>query len=275
MAESAPSPYVEQEDAGEGIRLIRLNRPERLNAFSLADMQELHRCLDHTAEDRDVRVVVLTGGGRGFCAGNDIRGGSDASGVPASWDRGPVATFEVQSAYSAVTLRMRSLPQPIIAAVNGPAAGGGFTLALAADLRYAAESAVFVASFVRIGLSGCDMGTSWLLSRLVGRGYASDLLLTGRIVGAAEARDMGIVLEVVEDGRVVERALEAARLIVRNSPFGVMMTKQVMWTTLEIPGLSASIDLENRTQVLASRTDDFVEASKAFRAGRDAEFRWR
>ena len=181
-------------------------------------MADLLDTLTALGQDRTVRVVVLTGEGRGFCSGNDIRGDGDGlPDRPASWDRGPVATFDVQSLYSEVTLRMRSLPQPLIAAVNGPATGGGFTLALACDLRYSARSAVFAASFARVGLSGCDMGTSWLLTRLVGRGHASDLLLTGRIIDSTYAKEIGIVLDVVDDGKVVDRAVEAARAIVGTS----------------------------------------------------------
>ena len=167
---------------------------------------------------------------------------------------------------------MRSMRQPIIAAVNGAAAGGGFALTLACDIRVAAASARFNVAFVRIGLSGCDIGVSWLLPRLIGAARAYELMLTGRFLGAAEARTIGLVLDVVPDGSVVEAALAEAELILANSPFGVHMTKEVMWSQLEIGSMTAGIDLENRTQLLASTAGDMAEAMAAFIEKRPPRF---
>jgi enoyl-CoA hydratase len=158
---------------------------------------------------------------------------------------------------------MRSLPQPIIAAVNGPAAGGGFALVLGSDVRIASESARFNAAFIRIGLSACDIGTSWLLPRIVGAARAQELMLTGRLFGAEEALRIGLVTDVVPDTALEDAVLAKAAEIMLNSPIGVALTKEGMWSALEIPGLQAAIDLENRQQIMASFSDDAAEARRA------------
>jgi enoyl-CoA hydratase len=168
--------------------------------------------------------------------------------------------------------RMRSLRVPVIAAVNGAAAGGGLALVLAADIRFAAPAARFNAAFVRIGLSGCDIATSWTLPRLVGAGRAHEMMLTGRFVDADEAARIGLVLEVVDADRLLERALEEAELVMRNSPMGVAMSKEVMWAALEMPQ-AAAIDLENRTQVMLGQTADATEARDAFLDKRSPSYR--
>ncbi|HEY6427476.1 MAG TPA: enoyl-CoA hydratase-related protein, partial [Acidimicrobiales bacterium] len=169
-----------------------------------------------------------------------------------------------QTHIAALVPKLRSLHQPVIAAVNGAAAGGGLALALASDVRIASESARFNVAFVRLGISGCDIGVSWLLPRLIGASRAWELMLTGRIIESAEADRIGLVLRIVPDDALAETALETARLIAANSPWGVRMTKEVMWSQLEIPSLRAGIDLENRTQVLSSFTGDMAEAVAAF-----------
>jgi enoyl-CoA hydratase len=160
----------------------------------------------------------------------------------------------------------------VIAAVNGPAAGGGLALALASDVRLAAASARFNVAFVRLGLSGCDIGVSWLLPRLLGASRAWELMLTGRIIDAAEADRIGLVLKTVPDDRLLEEALVTARLIAANSPWGVRMTKEVMWSQLEVGSLQAGIDLENRTQILSTFTGDMQEAVTAFLEKRPPSF---
>jgi enoyl-CoA hydratase len=179
----------------------------------------------------------------------------------------------VQQAIASLVPLMRGMRQPIIAAVNGAASGGGLALTLASDIRIASASARFNVAFVRIGLSGCDIGVSWLLPRLIGASRAYELMLTGRFLPAEEAKQIGLVLDVVPDGTVVDAALKEADLIVANSPFGVQMTKEVMWSQLEIGSLAAGIDLENRTQLLASQTGDMAEAIAAFLAKRPPNFK--
>jgi enoyl-CoA hydratase len=168
--------------------------------------------------------------------------------------------------------KMRALRQPVIAAVNGPAAGGGLALALASDVRLAAPAARFGVAFVRIGLSGCDIGVSWLLPRLIGASRAFELMLTGRVIDAAEADRLGLVSRVVEDRPVIDAALDVADEILANSPTGVWMTKEVMWSQLEVGSLQAGIDLENRTQVMTSMTEDLREAVTAFGEKRPPRF---
>ncbi len=259
------------EPLGDGITQLTLNRPERLNAMNHALVSGLHSALDDLADERSCRVIVLTGAGRGFCAGLDL---SEGASPPSAQGRGRVqAGMAVQKLIAGLVPKMRAMPQPIVAAVNGPASGGGLALALASDVRIAAASARFNVAFVRIGLSGCDIGVSWLLPRLVGASRAFELLLTGRFVDAAEADRIGLVSRVVEDGHVVASARETAALIVGNSPWGVRMTKEVMWSQLEIGSLQAGIDLENRTQVLSSFTGDLTEAMQAFIEKRPARFR--
>jgi len=246
----------------EGVTLLTLNRPEKLNAMDAELVSSLHDALDAVRDDRSCRVVVLTGAGRGFCAGLDL-GGYGAA--PDSEGRGPVgAGMATQQHIAALVPQLRSLHQPVIAAVNGPAAGGGLALALASDVRVAATSARFNVAFVRIGLSGCDIGVSWLLPRLIGASRAWELMLTGRIIDSAEADRIGLVTRVVPDGEVVDAALETAALIAANSPWGVRMTKEVAWSQLEVGSLQAGIDLENRTQILSSFTEDHREAIGAF-----------
>jgi enoyl-CoA hydratase len=243
-----------------GVRLLTLNRPERLNAMSGELVRDLHMALDEVAADDECRVVVLTGAGRGFCAGLDLHEPPKPSRAAAS----PQAGMRVQQAIASLVPKLRNLRQPVIAAVNGAASGGGFALALASDVRVAATSARFNAAFVRIGLSGCDIGVSWLLPRLIGAGRSHELMLTGRLVDADEALRIGLVNRVVEDGLVVDAALETAALICANSPMGVWMTKEVSWSQLEVGSLQAGIDLENRTQVLTSYTQDRQEQARAF-----------
>ncbi len=246
----------------DGVALVTLNRPEALNAMNAELIAGLHDAFESLRHDRSCRVIVLTGAGRAFCAGLDLREGAsppEAAGLGRAQ-----AGLVVQQSIANLVPAMRSLRQPIIAAVNGAASGGGFALALASDIRVCSSSARFNVAFVRVGLSGCDIGVSWLLPRLIGASRAHQLLLTGRFVGADEAERIGLVTTVADDGAVLDAAYEQADLVLANSPFGVHMTKEVMWSQLEIGSLHAGIDLENRTQLLASTTSDLAEAMRAF-----------
>ena len=233
-------------------------------------VEELHQALDAAARDRSCRAVILTGAGRGFCAGLDLTGYGTP---PGAEGLGRVqAGMATQKHIAALIPKLRSLPQPVIAAVNGPAAGGGLALALGSDIRIASTSARFNVAFVRIGLSGCDIGVSWLLPRLIGASRAWELMLTGRIIDAARASELGLVSDVVDDDALLDRALGIAAEIAANSPWGVAQTKEVMWSQLEVGSLQAGIDLENRTQLLASHTNDLQEAVAAFLEKRPARF---
>jgi len=257
-----------------GIIRITMNRPASLNAMNRELIEDLHGALDAVDRDPDARVVILTGNGRGFCAGLDLRdptllmGRNDPDG-PGVAQQG----MELQQRIAGLIPKLRRLRVPVIAAVNGPATGGGLALVLGSDVRIAAESARFGVAFVRIGLSACDIGTSWLLPRLIGASRAQELMLTGRVFDSAEADRIGLVVRVVPDDVLLDAALETARLIAANSPFGIHMTKEVMWSALEIPSQQAAIDLENRTQILSSFTEDVGEAVGAFFEKRPPNYR--
>jgi enoyl-CoA hydratase len=265
------SPFVLVDHPEPAITVLTLNRPATLNAMNASVIAALHTAFDTVASDGSCRVVVLTGTGRGFCSGFDL-GGYGA--LPGDDSRGKVQRdMAMQQDIASVIPRMRGLPHPIIAAVNGPAAGGGMALALGADIRFAATSARFSAAFVRLGLSATDIGVSWMLPRVVGAGRAHEIMLTGREVDAHEAERIGLVTAVVPDDQLLDHAMLQARQIVGLSPMGVRMTKEGMWSALEIPGLQAAIDLENRTQVMLLQTADHLEARDAFLTERDPTFR--
>ena len=258
---------IRVERAREGVDVLTLARPQRLNALTWAGVEEIRDALATIAADTTCRVVILTGEGRGFCAGLDI-----SVDDPIGGNRTVQDVFHKQERIAGVSLALRLLPQPVIAAVNGPAAGGGLAFALACDLRIASSAVFFVASFVRIGLSGGDLGSSYLLPRVVGLGMASELLLTGRRVQADEALRIGLVNRIVEPDELMESAFSLAAEIARNSPFGVQMTKQVLARNIDADSLEAALELENRTQTLTTRTDDLREALAAFLESRDANF---
>jgi enoyl-CoA hydratase len=181
--------------------------------------------------------------------------------------------MRIQKPFADLVPRLHALPQPVVAAINGPAAGGGFVLALAADVRVAARSARFLDAFIELGLNGCELGISYLLPRLIGMSRAAELILTGRGVDADEALQIGLVSRVVDDGAALDGALEVARRIASHAPFGSRMTKQVLWTNLDAPGLQSAIELEARTQVLALLTDDFGEQVAARQEKRAPAYR--
>jgi enoyl-CoA hydratase len=257
------------EDPAPHVRRLTLNRPERLNAMTAELCEALHEALRKTRAERSCRAVILTGAGRGFCAGLDLQGYGTAPGNDGSDP--PRDRLANQRHMSTLVLALRALPQPVIAAVNGPAAGFGMALALGSDIRYASTEAVFRAAFLNIGVSNCDMGTSWLLPRLIGASRAHELMLTARRVDAPEALRIGLVADVVEDG-LEQRALEAALEIAALAPWGVQLTKQGMWTALELPSEQAAVEYEDRQQIMATFGKAPPEAIAAFLEKRTAEF---
>jgi enoyl-CoA hydratase len=259
-------------ERSDAVAVVRLNRPKQLNALTAPMVGELHETLDELDGDRSCRVVILTGEGRGFCAGADL---GTMSGDEVRIDKDPVAVLYGQKRFSGLSMRIRAMHQPVIAAVNGPAVGAGLAMVSACDVRIASTTARFSSAFVRMGLSGCDMGVSWLLPRIIGVGAAHQMMLTGRIIDAAEALRIGLILEVHEPEQLLEQAFEQATLICNNSPFGVAQTKELMWAGLELQTLGAAIELENRTQALANLTDDCAEAAAAFVEKRAPNFRFR
>ncbi|MFL3020659.1 MAG: enoyl-CoA hydratase/isomerase family protein [Acidimicrobiales bacterium] len=255
----------------DGIARITLNRPERLNAMTYGLVTDLHEALDVIDNDHSTRAVIITGAGRGFCAGLDLTGFGK---IPGTEEFGEQQQgMAVQQYIAELVHHMRDVRQPIIAGVNGAAAGGGFALACASDVRYCGASAKFGTAFVRLGISGCDIGVSWMLPRLIGASRAWELMLTGRVIDAEEANRIGLVTNVVADEDLSEKCLSVAREISRNSPFGVWMTKEVMWSNLEIPSLRAGIDMENRTQILAAGTEDSKQAMSSFLVKREMSWK--
>jgi enoyl-CoA hydratase len=249
-----------------GIAVLRFERPARLNALSDAIVADLHRLLDGLAHDADLRVLVVTGSGRGFCAGFDL---GEAAAAPDEDTVGRAAAWTArQEAFAGLVLKLRALRAPVIAAVNGLANGGGLALALAAEIRYAAQSARFNAAFVKVGMTGCDMGVSWLLPRCVGLSRSFEILMTGRLVDAAEAERIGLVTATVPDADLMDRALATARAIAENDAFAVWMTKRGGWANAEAPGLAQAMELENRSQILAQHTGGLQRAAEALLARR-------
>jgi enoyl-CoA hydratase len=175
---------------------------------------------------------------------------------------GPRSALLSQAHIAALPVKIQRLQQPVIAAVNGPAVGGGFSLALACDLRVASPSATFRSQFIRLGLGGCDVGISYLLPRVIGVSRAAELLLTSRVVDADEGLRIGMLVSVADD--VLEEALTLAETMTSFSPFSVTMTKEVFWANIDAPNIEAAIHLENRTQILASTGGEFGEAVAAF-----------
>ena len=244
------------------IAVLTLNRPEKLNALSYELVESLHAAIDGIAANNNCRVVVLTGAGRGFCSGLDLT-------APASADAGggtefPRSGMRWQERIADLTARIHRLRQPVIAAVNGPAYGGGFGIALACDIRIASESARFCTQFIKLGLGGCDIGVSYTLPRIVGAGTAFDLILTARVVDAEEALRLGIVSRLSAES-VLDDALAVAETLCGYGKFGLESTKQVLWANLDASSLESALHLENRSQILASTSGEIREASEAFR----------
>lgn len=248
-----------------GLGLLVLNRPERLNALSLEMVQELTKLFTSLEHKEEVRVLILTGEGRGFCSGADLKDhnllGPDGKLTfqPAHY------LMAVQKKYGNLVLKMRQIPQPIIAAVNGPAAGGGLSLALAADVILAAPQAYFVPSFINIGLSAGEMGSSYFLPRWVGFSRAAEILYTGRVVEAGEAEKIGLVKQVVAEDKLLTRAMEIAEQMLSKNPLGLRLTKEVLNQNLTAPSLELAVELENRNQSLCCSQPDFIEAFHAFK----------
>lgn len=249
-----------------GISLVTLSRPDRLNAITFEMFREMRLVCDELAADDAVRAVVVTGAGRGFCSGLDLQEAAELARMTA------VEMMTGQESWADAIAGFHRLAKPVIAAVNGAAAGAGLALALAADIRLAVPQARFNAAFVRIGLTGGDCGTSYLLPRVVGLGWASEILLTGRFVDAQEAERIGLVNRVVAAESLLDEAFGVAEQIAANSPFGVGLTKKVLAVNVDAPSLEAALDLENRNQVLASRTRDMSEALTAFLEKRAPDF---
>jgi len=264
-------PFVLVDKPRPHVSLVTLNRPERMNAMSFDTVAPLYEALARVGADNDTWAVVLTGAGRGFCSGLDL----EDHGVPPGCDGLPMSRIAIRAMeyMSNLVPAMRAIPQPIVAAVNGPAFGGGLCLMLGADVRLAGESARFCSAGITNGLTGTELGVSWLLPRLIGAAHAWDIVLTGREVTAAEALRVGMVSRVLPDGELLDGALAVAEQLCTRSPHGLAMTKKVLWSSLEVGSLEAAIDLENRNQLLVRlTTQNLQEAIEARRQKRAPRF---
>ena len=245
------------------IGLATLARPDRLNAINermLDDFNALFQTLDR---DDAIRVLIITGAGRGFCAGADLKEVVTRAQTEAFAD--PEAFLGlVQEKYSGLIARLRGIRQPVIAAVNGAAAGGGMAIALAADIRVCTPEAYFVASFINIGLSGGEMGSSYLLPRMVGISRASEILLTGRKVFGEEAERIGLVSQVTPAEKLLEAALAYARRMTAKTTGGLKLTKRALEQNLTAASLEAALNLENRNQAIMVFSGEFRKMIGAF-----------
>lgn len=250
----------------DGVVRLTLDGPETRNSLSVESFAELADAVTGADRAPGTRVIILTGAGKGFCSGFDLSLAADLPALPIE------SMFEIQQRAAAMILAVCRTNTPVIAAVGGAAAGAGFSLAMAADVCLATPEATFNAAFVRVGFTGGDCGSSWLLPRAVGRGRASEILLTGRMVSANEAERIGLVSRVVPRTDLETATLELANQIRGNSPFGVSLTKRVLHTNVDAPSLEAAMEVENRNQMLATRSADFTEALTAFQEGREPRF---
>ena len=236
-----------------------MNRPERLNALSRPLVKALRDFFVDFYWRRDVRVVVLQGAGNAFCAGLDLKERRDPQ-AP----RGIGAGLTSQREISEIVIAMRRCPQPIIACVNGAAAGGGFALALASDVRIATPTLKMNAAFIRIGLSACDIGVSYFLPRMVGSSVAAEYMLTGRFITAERAYQLGLISKIVEPGALEAEAKGLVDDMLHATPLGLRLTKECLNHAIDAQGLEAAIAMEDRNQILASSDGDFAEGVQAF-----------
>lgn len=249
-----------QIDRRNHIAWVTLNRPDTLNALNRAMVSELRAFFSGLGEETHTRLVILRGAGRAFCAGLDLKEATADGGGAGSVPDG----LRAQRRVSELVILMRRAPQPIIACVHGAACGGGLALALGADVRIAGESARMNAAFIRIGLSACDVGVSYFLPRMLGASVAAELLLTGNFIEAPRAEHLGLVSRVVPDIELPTAAQALADEMLRNSPLGLRLTKECLNASLDAGSLEQVIAMEDRNQILCTRTTDFAEGITAF-----------
>jgi enoyl-CoA hydratase/carnithine racemase len=247
------------------IDILTLNRPAQRNAVSPDMIAELTGYFSGLQDRPATRVVILRGNGPEFSAGAEL--GSGAFAAPGKGR--PQRQLKMQQNYSGVIRLMRSCPQPIIGLVHGAACGAGFSFLLACDVRFAAPDARMNAAYIRIGVGGCDMGSGYLLPRLIGLSVASELLLTGRFVEAERAKAVGLISDIVPADDLLARGMEFASEMLRTSPMGLRMTKQALNMLIDAPSLDAALLMEDRQQVILLETHDHTEAVAAFRERRD------
>ncbi|MBL8352736.1 MAG: enoyl-CoA hydratase/isomerase family protein [Burkholderiaceae bacterium] len=255
MAE-AENPLLIDEQGG--VAWLTMNRPERLNALNRGLTDALRHYFQALEDRPEIRVVVLQGAGRAYCAGLDLKDRVGAA--PADVQAG----FDGQKSIRDIMIAMRECPQPIVSIVQGPASGGGLGIALASDIRLATPEARFNAAFIKIGVSGCDMGSSYFLPRMVGASVASEMLLTGRFLEAQRALALGLVSKVDSFAALQAEARALADEMLNATPLALRLTKDCLNQNIDAQGLRAAIAMEDRNQVLCTRGGDFQEGIRAF-----------
>jgi len=265
-----------------GIGILTLNRPEKLNAISFQMEEELHQVLDDLMINLDCRVLILRGEGRAFSAGTDLQEGLilNSKKTPEGYSNFYYLSISEpvkrkiyhQWRITQLIMKMRKIPQPIIAAVHGSIVGGGFGFAMAADIRFASEDAKFMNASINIGLSGADMGSSYYLPRLIGLSRANEMLYSGRSVSGEEAEKIGFVLRVVKKENLLNEALKLAEQLLIKSPLGLRMTKEALNLSLDSPSLNNILQFENSSIVLTFSSKDVNEGSAAFFSKRTPKY---
>ncbi|MHA1687869.1 MAG: enoyl-CoA hydratase/isomerase family protein [Promethearchaeota archaeon] len=265
-----------------GIGILTLNRPEKLNAISFQMEEELYSLLDHLMVNLDCRVLILKGEGRGFCAGMDLQDAIilNSKKLPPSLEKFNFLNISDplkrkmyhQWRISQIYVKMRKISQPIIALIHGAATGGGMGFALASDMRIASSDAKFMNAAVHLGLSGADVGMSYFLPRLIGMSRAAEILYTGRFVDAKEAEKIGLVLKVIEKEQLLEEGMKLAEELLGKSPLGLRMTKEAINLSLDSPSLETILQFENSSIVVTFSSKDIQEATSAFFEKRKAKY---
>ncbi len=260
-----PHSFLYEQNQG-GIATITLNRPERLNALTFEVYRELTDTFAALRDDKDVRVVVITGSGRAFCSGGDVH---DIIGE--LFERNIEGLLEFTRLTCALVRNMRTLPKPIISSLNGTTAGAGACIALASDIRLASEDAKIAFLFVKVGLSGADMGAAFLLPRVVGLSKATELLYTGDFISATEAQRIGLYNRVVPADELAATTRELAERLARGPAFALAKTKEMLNRELNM-NLDAALECEAQAQAICMQHPDYREAYEAFVAKRETKF---
>lgn len=266
----------------DGIGILTLNRPEKLNAISFQMEEDFHQVLDHLMVNLDCRVLILRGEGRAFSAGTDLQDGLilNTKKTPEGYERFYFLNMKEpikrkmyhQWRITQIIVKMRKISQPIIALVQGAAAGGGLAFALASDIRIVTKNAKLINASINIGLTGADMGGSYFLPRLIGRARASEILMSGRVVDGVEAESIGLAVKLVDEANLLNAGLEIAEELLTKSPLGLRMTKEAINLSLDSPSLENIIQFENSSIVLTFSSKDVNEASSAFFEKRKPKF---
>jgi len=273
---------IEWELRDDGIGILTLNRPERMNAISVQFVYDFNAILDHLMDELDCRVVIMKGAGRAFCAGSDLKEGPviNKRRVPEDYQKfkyidvpnDSKRTHYYQRKMAQIVVKMRRIPQPVIGLIHGPAIGGGFTFAMACDIRIVSKDAYFNIGAINRGMGGGDLGGSHLLPRLIGMSRAAELMYTGRNIGPEEAEKIGLVLNIVEEENLLDRGLELAKIMLLKSPLGLRLTKEGINESMNSPSLENAIRLDNRAQTICSTSKDITTAMQSYVEKKDPDY---